>query len=52
MRFANSNAIFPPAELAAPLSTEYETRCRQLCLGAYPSWAEVQARFEALKNSP
>lgn len=50
MSFADSDALFPPTNLAATLGTEYEVQCRQLCFGPYASWAEVQARFQELKS--
>ena len=50
MSFSGSDALFPPTDLAATLSTEYELQCRQLCLGPYPSWADLQARFQELKR--
>ncbi len=45
MSFANSDALFPPADLMATLGAEYEAQCRVLCYGPHPSWTEVQARF-------
>jgi len=50
MSFAASDALFPSRELARALADEYETQCRQLCLGRHPSWDEVQARFEGLRE--
>jgi hypothetical protein len=50
MSFARSDALFPPAGLAAAVGAEYEAQCRQLCYGHYPSWAEVQTRFRELKG--
>lgn len=50
MRFAASDALFPSPEVAGVLSAEYEVQCRQLCLGPYPSWDEVRARFEELRE--
>jgi predicted nucleotidyltransferase component of viral defense system len=50
MSFANSDAIFPRPELLAIISAEYESQCRTLCYGVAPTWAEVQARFEELKE--
>ena len=50
MSFARSDALFPPAELAAKISVEYEEQCRLLCYGPYPSWAEAQARLEELRH--
>jgi hypothetical protein len=50
MRFERSDALFPPAELAAMIGTEYEAQCKMLCYGPYPSWAEVLARFVDLQE--
>lgn len=50
MRFALSDALFPSAELAAPIAAEYEAQCRVLCYGPYPTWAEVLARLEELRE--
>lgn len=49
MRFARSDAIFPPAELADMLGKEYEQQCRMLCYGTYPAWDEIQGRFDQLR---
>ena len=49
-RFAASEAIFPPEDLAAVLRPEYERQCATLCYGRYPSWDEVMERFESLKD--
>ena len=50
MSFARSDAIFPPPDLAAIIGPGYEEQCRILCYGPFPSWAEVQARFDALRS--
>jgi hypothetical protein len=50
MSFARSDAIFPPADLAAIISAEYERQCKMLCYGQFPTWAEVQTRFEELRQ--
>ena len=50
MRFANSDALFPPAELAAAIRAEYEAQCRLLCYGPFPSWDEIQAKLHALRE--
>jgi hypothetical protein len=50
MRFANSDALFPPADMAAIIAAGYEAQCKMLCYGPYPSWAEVQARFVPLRE--
>ena len=51
MQFAKSDALFPATELARSLSAEYETQCRQLCLGPFPTWNEMQSRLEQLRTS-
>jgi predicted nucleotidyltransferase component of viral defense system len=50
MRFSMSDALFPPATLAAALGAEYEAQCQMLCYGPYPSWSEVQARFLLVRD--
>jgi hypothetical protein len=50
MRFAKSDALFPPANLVEIITAEYEAQCRMLCFGPYPSWAEVQARLLELRE--
>ena len=49
MSFANSDALFPTAELATLIATEYESQCRMLCYGPFPSWSQVAARFHELR---
>lgn len=51
MSFSASEALFPPPHLGRVLGAEYEAQCRQLCLGLYPSWDEVRARLDALKET-
>ncbi len=50
MSFAKSDALFPPRSLAEIINAEYETQCRALCYGTYPSWTEVQARLLELRE--
>jgi hypothetical protein len=50
MRFARSDALFPPADLATIIGPEYERQCRLLCYGPFPSWHDVQARLDALRD--
>jgi hypothetical protein len=50
MSFARSDAQFPAADLAAAIADQYEDQCRVLCYGQFPSWSEVQARFEDLRQ--
>jgi len=45
MTLSRSDGLFPSDELALIIGAEYETQCKMLCYGPYPSWAEVQARF-------
>ncbi len=50
MSFARSDALFPPEELGRTIAREYERQCGILCFGAYPAWADVQARFIVLRD--
>jgi len=50
MSFARSDALFPPAELAAEIGAEYDRQCRLLCYGPHPSGAEIQARLDELRH--
>jgi hypothetical protein len=50
MSFSRSDALFPPADLAPVIGTEYETQCRMLCYGPYPSWVDIQARLLELRD--
>lgn len=50
MSFAASNALFPPGDLAKRITAEYESQCKLLCYGPYPSWQEVQDRLLALRE--
>ena len=36
MSFAKSDALFPPAELAATIAAEYDEQCKVLCYGGIP----------------
>ncbi len=50
MSFARSDALFPPADLSAVISAEYDAQCRMLCYGPYPSWAEIQSQLVSLRE--
>lgn len=50
MRFAASDALFPPEDLAKRITAEYEGQCKLLCYGAYPSWQDVQDKLLALRE--
>jgi len=49
MSFARSDALFPSGDLAVAIAMEYESQCRLLCYGAFPTWPEVQARWIELR---
>ena len=50
MSFAKSDALFPSTELGTVLAAEFEKQCRVLCFGAFPTWDEVQARLESVRD--
>ncbi len=50
MRFATSDALFPPPDLATALGEAYEGQCQILCYGSYPRWEEVRRRFLELRD--
>lgn len=50
MRFATSEALFPPDALSRVLGADYEVECRQLCFGPYLTWPDVLDRFRDLRD--
>ena len=50
MDFSQSDALFPPAVLAAQIAEEYHQQCRALCYGPFPAWDQVQGQFEAIRK--
>jgi hypothetical protein len=46
MRFATSDALFPPADLAIALASAYQGQVRMLCYGVPPTWNDVLSRFD------
>ena len=50
MSFAGSDALFPAAALAASITPDYESECKTLCYGSYPTWIDVQACFDNLRS--
>lgn len=50
MRFATSEALFPPDALSRVLGADYEVQCRQLCFGPYLTWPDVLDRFRDLRD--
>jgi hypothetical protein len=50
MSFAQSDALFPAAELREVIARNFEAQCRVLCIGPFPTWGQVQARLEHIRN--
>jgi hypothetical protein len=51
LSFADSPALFPPAEIQEQLARDYETQCELLFEdGDYPSFAEVLARLDEIRG--
>jgi hypothetical protein len=50
MSIAGSDALFPAGELGNAIAKVFAEQCRQLCFGPSPSWDEVQARFEGIRQ--
>ena len=50
MRFINSDALFPSADLSRALASGYEAQCNVLCYGSYPSWSQLRGRFQELRE--
>lgn len=51
LRFAQSDALFPPKELRSMIAAEYTAQCKLLCFGEYPFWEEVEACFSELREA-
>lgn len=50
MSFARSEALFPPTPLRGVLAVELATQCKILCFGQIPTWAELQAKLDAIRE--
>jgi hypothetical protein len=50
MQFCNSQALFPAPEMTAMLSKEFEAQCKLLCFADYPTWNELRARFDSIRE--
>ncbi|MGH3992423.1 MAG: nucleotidyl transferase AbiEii/AbiGii toxin family protein, partial [Pseudonocardiaceae bacterium] len=50
LRFAASDALFPPAELRAQIEPGYEAECRRLFFRAHPPFAEVLERLAEIRH--
>jgi hypothetical protein len=48
MNFSKSDALFPPLDLGVILAAEFEKQCKVLCFGEFPTWNQVQERFEKI----
>ena len=51
MRFSNSDAIYPKDFLREMIAAEYQQQCEVLCFGPFPTWQEVETRFDELKSA-
>lgn len=50
LRFALSDALFPPKELRDKIEPQYERECRRLCWGKIPTFGEVLGRLETVRK--
>jgi hypothetical protein len=50
MKFAKSDALYPPKELRIILAARLEEQCRVLCFGPFPRWEELAGRLEDLRE--
>lgn len=50
MSFQKSDALFPSSHLETTLGAEFETQCRILCFGEYPTWKQVLQRFNEIRE--
>jgi hypothetical protein len=50
LRFAGSDALFPPPDLVADIERAYDAQCKLLCYGEHPTWEQVQGRLHALRD--
>lgn len=50
MRFAQSEALFPPPEIESTVRSMYEAQCKLLCFGSFPPWASVRSKFLELRH--
>lgn len=50
LRFAASDALFPPAELRAQIEPDYEDECRRLFFRPHPPFGEVLDRLAEIRN--
>ncbi len=50
LRFANSDALFPPEDLRGLIEPDYEVECQRLFFRPHPPFGEVLTRLEGLKE--
>lgn len=50
MRFSSSDALFATGSLLGELQDAYESQCKLLCYGDYPSWEQVLDQFHSLRQ--
>jgi hypothetical protein len=50
MSFAQSDALFPAPELREIIARTFEAQCGVLCFGPVPTWDQVQARLEHIRD--
>ena len=50
LRFAASDALFPPAELRAQIEPGYKAECRRLFFRPHPPFAEVLERLAGIRH--
>jgi hypothetical protein len=48
--FSQSEALFPEGEIRKTLAKEYESQCRNLCYGDFPTWEAFEACFAELRD--
>ncbi len=49
MSFARSEALFPSDQLSSSIAPAFESQCRLLCYGEYPTWDRVRQQFDSLR---
>ena len=50
LRFAHSDALFPPDDLRALIEPDYERECERLFFRPHPPFADVLERLEGLRK--
>ena len=50
LSFRHSRALFPDKALEHAIQREFEKQCKLLCFGNAPSWKDVRARFELMRD--